>query len=205
MLAYTGIARAELTANVGVTTNYVFRGETQTNDDPAIQGGIDFVHERGLYLGAWASNVDFPAVNGEGFEMDAYLGYKFDLGNEMAIDVGYITYQYTDNVLPDASEVYIGFSVRDLSITYFNGDVENSANDYSYIDVKYKLVLPKDVKLLFHYGYKDNQSSRNVDDASIGISKEVNGFTGSLTVTTIDGTANDDDKIFLQIVKTFNL
>lgn len=205
VLSFSAVAQAELTANVGVTSNYVFRGETQTDDDPAIQGGVDFAHEAGLYLGAWASNVDFPGANADGLEVDLYFGFKFDLGNDAAIDVGYIAYEYTDNNLNDAEEVYFGFKLKELSITYFDGDVDNSTNDYNYIDVKYSIDLQNEVKLNLHYGHKDNEGARNVDDASIGISRDFNGFEGSLTVTTIDGTGNDDDKIFLTLTKTFGI
>jgi uncharacterized protein (TIGR02001 family) len=197
--------QAAVTANVGVTSNYVFRGETQTDDGAAIQGGVDFSHEVGFYLGAWASNVDFPGANADGFEVDLYGGIKFNIGNNMALDVGYISYQYTDSNLNDVSEIYFGFIFNELSITYFDGDVDNTNNDYNYIDVKFSPSLPYDMKLLLHYGYKDNEGSSNVDDASIGISKDFGAFEGSATFTTIDGTGNDDEKFFLMITKSFDI
>jgi uncharacterized protein (TIGR02001 family) len=196
--------QAGVTANVGVTSNYVFRGETQTDDGAAIQGGVDFSHEVGFYLGAWASNVEFP--NGaDGFEVDLYGGFKFDIGNNMALDFGYITYQYTDSAIRDASEVYFGIVFKDISVTYFDGDVDNTNNDYNYLDFKFTPSLPYDMKLLLHYGYKDNEDRPNVDDASIGISKDFGAFEGSATFTTIDGTGNDDEKFFLMITKSFDI
>jgi len=52
-------ANAAVEANIGATSNYVWRGVTQTNDAVAVQGGIDYRHEVGFYAGTWASNVDF--------------------------------------------------------------------------------------------------------------------------------------------------
>ncbi len=205
LAAYSNTALATgLTANVGVTSNYVFRGETQTDDGAAIQGGIDFSHDIGVYLGAWASNVEKP--NGDdGFEIDLYAGFKFNIGNQMAIDVGYIAYEYTDSAFRDAEEVYFGFIIRDFSATYFDGDVDGIGNDYNYIDLKFTPSLPYDMKLLLHYGHKDNKNSENVDDASIGISKDFGVFEGRLVFTTIDGTQNDDEEFFVTITKTFDL
>ena len=58
LLAATGAA-ADITGNVGLTTDYVFRGISQTDEKPAIQGGLDYAHSSGAYAGVWASNVDF--------------------------------------------------------------------------------------------------------------------------------------------------
>jgi uncharacterized protein (TIGR02001 family) len=68
MLA-VGPAAAEepfsISANIGVVSNYMFRGTTQTGDQPAVQGGLDFTHESGFYAGTWASNVDFDEGSSE--------------------------------------------------------------------------------------------------------------------------------------------
>lgn len=197
--------QAGLTANIGVTSNYVFRGETQTDDGAAVQGGVDFSHQSGFYLGAWASNVDFPAANADGFEIDLYGGFKFNVNKEMAFDIGYITYQYTDSNLRDVSELYFGFIFNDFSVTYFDADVDRTNNDYNYLDFKFTPTLPHEVQLLLHYGYKDNEGTKNVHDASIGISKDFGFFEGSATFTSIDGAGNDDEKFFITITKTFDI
>ncbi|MFB6259216.1 MAG: TorF family putative porin, partial [Thiohalorhabdaceae bacterium] len=59
LLTGTGAAQAGLTGNVGVTNNYIWRGFTQTNDMPAVSGGLDYSHSSGIYVGTWISNVDF--------------------------------------------------------------------------------------------------------------------------------------------------
>lgn len=208
LLAMAGVSQAEeLTANVGITSNYVFRGQTQSDDGIAIQGGVDWVHESNLYLGAWASNVDFPApTNADGFEVDLYIGYTFDLGNDMAIDIGYINYQYTDSNLNDAEEVFFGFKFKQFSITYYDADIENNVNDYNYIDAKYKIELPNEVNLNLHYGQQNNDTGNDADDISIGINKEFQGLDVGLTFTSYDSNSStDDDIVFVTITKTFGL
>ena len=78
--------------NVAATSDYVFRGITQTDGDAAIQGGIDYSH--GLfYVGTWASNVSFAD-----YELDVYAGIKPTAG-DFSFDLGAITYQYNDSTL----------------------------------------------------------------------------------------------------------
>ncbi|MDI7774806.1 TorF family putative porin [Asticcacaulis sp. EMRT-3] len=87
-------AAGSLSYNLAVTSNYVWRGVSQTNDKAAIQGGIDY--SKGLfYAGAWASNVDFSdgAGNKANTELDLYLGLTPSLGN-YHFDFGAIAYTY---------------------------------------------------------------------------------------------------------------
>ncbi len=104
------VSHAEASFNVGVASNYLFRGVTQTDDRAAIQGGIDFEAESGFYLGTWASNVD---LDGAGYELDLYLGFATELDNGLGFDVGYIYYAY-----PDASPDDIDFGEIYASISY---------------------------------------------------------------------------------------
>ena len=62
LLAGAGVAQAELSANIGVASNYYFRGITQTDDGAAVSGGIDYNHESGFYVGTWMSNIDFTSA-----------------------------------------------------------------------------------------------------------------------------------------------
>ena len=88
------------TGNVAITNNYIFRGFSQTNGDFAIQGGLDLSHKSGLYVGTWASNVEFkdqsaPFSNSSSIEVDLYGGYKGTFGNSIfSYDIGAIWYAY---------------------------------------------------------------------------------------------------------------
>lgn len=207
VLAASSLAQAELRANVGVTSNYMFRGVTQTDDGPAVQGGVDFTHDSGIYAGAWASNVE--PVNGgdKGFEYDLYLGYNFKVNDKVAFDIGYITYQYSGtNAFPERDEIFVGASFSGFSAMYYDGD-RDVGRDYSYTDLKYSMPLPRDINLHLHYGFLD-QTGADAEDASIGISKDIAGFNMSLTWSTIDydnGSVNDKDELFITISKAFDI
>lgn len=111
-----------LTANVGLFSDYRFRGFTQTNYNPAIQGGFDFAHKSGFYLGNWNSNVSSDVFNGAPIEMDFYGGWK-TTWNDFGFDLGGIYYYYPgtgENGPYEASnfEAYIGASWGPLSLKY---------------------------------------------------------------------------------------
>ncbi|BDU57069.1 exported protein [Limnohabitans sp. MORI2] len=109
--AQTAPAAPEVTYNVGVVSQYRYRGIAQTKGDPALQGGIDYANANGFYLGAWASTIKWikDAALGTGgktakgpVELDLYGGYKFEAGG-LAYDVGYLRYQYVGNTYKDAA------------------------------------------------------------------------------------------------------
>lgn len=112
------------TGNAGLFSDYRFRGFTQTDYKPAFQGGIDFAHQSGFYLGNWNSNVEQLLYNGASLEMDFYGGYKTTFG-AFGIDVGVIYYYYpgTNKFQPglDAEnfEAYIGGSYGPASLKYY--------------------------------------------------------------------------------------
>ena len=87
-------AEHTVTGNFGVFSSYRFRGIDQTFGKAAIQGGVDYSHSSGLYLGNWNSNVASGAGYPEGnLEMDFYGGYKTTFG-DIGVDVGALYYYY---------------------------------------------------------------------------------------------------------------
>lgn len=103
-------AQAGASANIGATSNYMWRGITQTQDGSALQAGLDYAHDSGLYAGTWASNSEF-AGDATGPEVDLYAGYKKDLKGEAAVDVGVINYSYPDDNSAEFSEAYVKLGV----------------------------------------------------------------------------------------------
>lgn len=81
---------------VTLTTDYVFRGISQTQNDPALQGSFDVSHSSGLYAGAWASNVDFNDPTDTNIEIDLYAGFTNEI-DKFSYDVGVIYYLYPDS------------------------------------------------------------------------------------------------------------
>jgi uncharacterized protein (TIGR02001 family) len=121
-------AFANVSANVTFSSDYIWRGMTQT-DGPAMSGGFDFESENGFYAGIWGSNVNFN--DGAGSELDYYFGYGFEVGN-VGIDLGYVAFDYPQNNTGlDFEEIVIGLSMRDLGLTFALG--QDSAPDYTEI------------------------------------------------------------------------
>jgi uncharacterized protein (TIGR02001 family) len=115
----------ELSANIGLFSQYVWRGMTQSEKQPALQGGIDYAHVSGFYLGAWASNVRWPRAgeddaslyrSGGTVELDLYGGYGGNIGETgIGYDVGVIQYLFpgswrSGNPRANATELYAGIS-----------------------------------------------------------------------------------------------
>ena len=119
---------ANVSANVNFSSDYIWRGMTQT-DGPAMSGGFDFESENGFYAGIWGSNVNFN--DGAGSELDYYFGYGFEVGN-VGIDLGYVAFDYPQNNTGlDFEEIVIGLSMGDLGLTFALG--QDSAPDYTEI------------------------------------------------------------------------
>lgn len=110
-----------VTANVTITNDYRYRGITQSNYQPAIQGGFDYAHESGLYIGNWNSTISWISnTTGNGvkapLEMDFYGGFKKELiGEGFASDFGILQYYYNQTgknynsaiVNPNTTELYV--------------------------------------------------------------------------------------------------
>ncbi|HEX5363920.1 MAG TPA: TorF family putative porin [Gallionella sp.] len=135
------LAASPFTANVGLTTDYLVRGISQTSGNPAVQGGVDFVHSSGLYVGVWGSNVswitDFGATGSASLELDTYAGYRNSFAEDFSYDVGFIRYNYPGTYTPaantvkaDTNEVYgaIGYKWLTAKYSYALGDFLTVAN-----------------------------------------------------------------------------
>ena len=146
VFAITGSAAAEFSANIGATSNYVWRGVTQTDDGPAVSGGLDYAHESGFYAGTWASNVDFvdrdddlddddsPLFSNNQVEVDFYAGYANELSSGLGYDVGVIYYAYPQaedyNDELDFTEIYASLSYGPVSGgVYYTVDTEAGGDD----------------------------------------------------------------------------
>lgn len=81
LAAVSGAATADIAGNVAIVSDYVFRGISQTDEKPAIQGGFDYAHDSGLFLGTWASNVDFNDGDQASTEIDLYGGMTGTVGD----------------------------------------------------------------------------------------------------------------------------
>lgn len=116
-----------LTANVTLASQYRYRGLMQTNNQPAIQGGFDFTHASGLYLGNWNSSIswlnDSNSKVSAPVEMDFYGGYKGNLAPNVPFDLGVLQYYYPGDypsgyTSPDTTELYAGLGYGPVLFKY---------------------------------------------------------------------------------------
>jgi len=120
-----------LTGNVGLFSQYIFRGLTQTNREPAVQGGFDYSHASGLYVGTWASNISWlrdatpSSYSGGGsLEWDFYGGFKGAFGkSDFSYDLGLLYYYYPGDIAPgfvkaDTLELYGALGWKWVSVKY---------------------------------------------------------------------------------------
>ncbi|OAJ70005.1 hypothetical protein A7976_12660 [Methylobacillus sp. MM3] len=111
-----------VTYNVGLFSQYIWRGMTQTDEELALQGGIDYAHASGFYAGAWASNVNWTEDGGyqesNSLELDLYGGYANTIGETgIGYNVGVLQYLYPGSdvdgaIETNATEVYGGLSYK---------------------------------------------------------------------------------------------
>jgi uncharacterized protein (TIGR02001 family) len=94
-----------ITGNVGFFSDYSFRGLTQTMEEPAIQGGFDYAHASGLYLGTWGSNISGQEFADGSMEWDFYGGWTKAFG-DFGVNVGALYYYYPGAEITGTGETY---------------------------------------------------------------------------------------------------
>lgn len=176
-----------LTANVGLFSEYIFRGIAQTAGKPAIQGGFDYAHASGFYAGTWASNVswleDFGAYNRSSMEWDFYGGFKANFpDSDFFWDVGTLYYYYPGSRNPgvisaDTWEVYaaLGWKWASLKFSYslddyFGARPTGAKTDGSYyLDLSATIPIEETgVSVIAHVGYLDVDNDGSDGDLSTG-------------------------------------
>lgn len=187
MLAGIATAQAEVTGNLGLTSDYRFRGVSQTQNAPAVQGGVDYTHASGFYAGNWNSSVSSQVyTNGAGIESDLYAGMKKNfLG--FTVDVGSYNYFYpraTNGTSTDfdTNELFVGVSRGPVTVkasqslsNYFG--IANSKNsNYYQLDVAQPLTTK--LSVVAHVGRTDinNNSNLNSTDWNAGVVYDLQGW-----------------------------
>lgn len=194
--------------NVTLTSDYLFRGISQTGGDAAIQGGFDYTHSSGIYLGTWGSNVgwieDFQGYNSGNMEIDLYGGYRGALG-PVSYDVGVIGYFYPGDdggaVTGDTTELYIGlgwkwfsakysYSISDETFGFANSD----GSDYLEINASYP-VGETGLTLGAHWGTFsfENNGAQDYDDWKISATYDMGKLSGVLSGVTLGVAYTDTD------------
>lgn len=200
LVASSSIAVAELEGNIGITNNYVWRGITQTQDQAAVSGGLDYTAESGFYAGAWASNVDF-GPGAEGYELDLYLGYGGEFDGGISYDVGFIYYAYPSLDDSDFSEVYgsLGYAGFTVGLSY-QVDADFTDADYIYYNIGYDVELSDEYGLSLYAGNYDFDSDGG-EVAHFGATLNKGDFSFGLVTNDID--EDDDVRVVVSYAWTF--
>ena len=193
-------AEDPVSANVSLATDYVWRGVSQTLENPAISGGFDWAPSDNFYVGTWASNVDFGDV--ENIEVDLYGGWATELSSGVSVDIGFIQYLYFDDSADvDFNEIYggLGFNGFSGKLSY---DVDNKN---TYIEAGYDYELSSGLGLGFHIGNYDFDEGEGYTDYSISLAGSFKGLDYGLAYidTDIDDLDEADGRVVLSISRSF--
>ncbi len=212
---FSGSALAGVSGNVGVVSEYLFRGIEQSSG-AAVQGGLDYSHDSGFYAGGWASTISFASNTGSGAEVDFYAGFGGEAG-AIGYDVGAIYYWYSEegeNASPDPSnntfELYgsVSFGPATLGLNYSLADYFAISDErvlYPYLDLAFPLT--DKLSLDAHVGQQTFKESgiEDVLDYSLGVSADVgNGFNMGLALVDTDRD-EDDVKVVISGSYAFDL
>jgi len=194
-----------LTFNIGATTDYRFRGISQSSFKPAVQGGADFSHKSGAYVGVWGSNVnwvkDFAGATDGSLEVDLYGGYKGELATDLSFDVGIIGYIYPSNnaaTNANTTEIYAALTYGVVtakysrSVTNFVANANSSGSQY--LELAATFDLGNGFSVTPHIGRQmipNQTTSGDYTDYSLTLGKDFgNGISASVSAVGTD--AKDD-------------
>lgn len=212
----TAIGAIDASMTATLATDYIWRGQSQTNGAGAVQASLDFAHESGIYIGAWGSNVADEDFGGASIELDYYIGYGGSITDDISYDLAWATYTFpqgidaVDEVL--ASVDLYGFTVG-AKYAY-----EPASGLYTYVG--YGFELPYDIGLGLHYGRTDTKdpigptsSDAEYDDWALTLGKTMLGLDWALMYSDTDlgddctqiyvDSDSCDSNFTLSVAKTF--
>ena len=190
MPAWAAEPAGSLSFNASLTTDYRYRGYSQTRLKPALQGGADYDFGNGFYLGTWASTIKWVKDSGgdANVEIDVYGGYKTEVAKGLTLDVGLLQYLYPSNQLnPSANtlEVYgaLTYGVFTAKYSHSTSNLFGFADSKGsgYLDLSAALDLGEGFTLTPHVGHQrvKNLSSASYTDYALTLTKDYAGFTWS--------------------------
>ncbi len=189
-----------LSYNVGVVTDYRYRGISQSARKPALQGGVDYAHKNGFYVGAWGSTIrwikdsSFPPFSAKGpFELDLYGGYKGSINDKFSYDVGALQYWYVGNSYKNISgvnantfELYGAVTAGPATLKYSHaltnlfGTPDSKGSGY--LDLSATFDLGNGFSIVPHIGAQKIKNFTTYTDYSLTANKDFDGLVLSVGV-----------------------
>lgn len=229
LVSTAGLAEAAVSSNVALTSDYVFRGASQTNREPAIQGGFDVTTEGGAYFGTWGSSISWLSDLGgdisSNAEIDGYAGYRGSFSDSVAYDVGAIYYWYPGSYPAgfndaDTAEIYFGITAGIFGLKYSYAITDlfgyTDSDGSGYLDASVNWGFADTWTLNLHAGKQwiENNEDFEYVDWKIGATKAFdNGFSIAVAYTDTDaeeslytnafGEVTADESVFITLSRSF--
>ena len=212
LMATGAVAQAEVTGTVTAVSDYDFRGVSLSAKDPALQGSIDWAAENGIYLGAWASNIDYGNAYDGDIELDLYGGFAGETEAGLGWDVGLVYYTYPDSSgsatkseIKDYPELYAGLTYSFFEVKqWYTNDYSGSDKDGFYTEGNANFELPANFTLGLHLGYNYGDAFEGEDgaedfdylDYSLGVGYTLGHFVLNLKYVDNDLDEQTKDDVF---------
>ena len=208
-----------LSFNVSLTSDYRYRGISQSRLKPALQGGADYAFASGFYVGTWASTIkwikDTPNGGNTAVEIDLYGGYKGEIAKDFGYDVGVLQYYYPGNKLKDigaknanTTEIYGALTYGPATLKYSHsltplfgfGNATDDSQGSGYLDLSANFDVGAGVTLTPHVGHQRVAGSGFSDfsytDYSLTAAKDWAGFTWSGAIVGTDVKKNNGVAVY---------
>lgn len=194
---------------VSAVSDYVFRGASQTEEDPTLQAGFTYTTAPGIYADIWASGVDF-ATDKPDVELNAAIGWNTDLSEQVNFDVALVRYILVDAGQENYNELITTTTFAEnynATVAYTN-NIWNTDTDAWYLAVGGEWALPQEFSLNAGLGYstfEDKLVAENYLDWSVGVSRSFGPATVGLTYHGTNGNGeynfgkNADDRVVLSV------
>lgn len=205
-------AGAEITGTVTVTSEYVLRGVSQTNEEPAIQGEIVYAGSTGFYVGTWGSSINLEHIGlpqEAQVELDLFAGWAWEAENGFGLDLGVIHYDYPGASEINYEEIYFGLSFKWLSVTYYYADdFLGLGGEGHYVDSALSFELPAGFSLGFHAGFNsfaDEVGILDYVDYKASVAKAFGQLSLEVAYSNTDENQlgnHDDDRVIVSLSVT---
>ena len=196
-LGFSSEANAELTSNLGVVSQYHFRGIQQTAGASA-SAGLDYA-DGAFSIGTWAADVD------DGLEVDVYGSYQFEVSEDLSFSVGATTYQYTGDFDSAYNELNLAADFSAFSLGYSIGKWDGVVGDESATESDYTILT-----LGFSHSGFSGEIGVYGDEAEgeyfdLAYATEIGGFDVSVGVLISGSDLDDDESMYFSFGKTFEI
>ncbi len=200
---------AEISGTFTASTNYLWRGVTQTDDKPAISAALEYLAPQGSYLGIWSSNTDYG--DKPSYQVDTYLGHQVNLARA-TIDVAarhyyfpsggkyshdFQTDEWINNESSAFTELQVGIRGKSWTAGYaYSDNYLDSGKPGNYIELNHIRPITDGISLTLHIGAQqskaiDDTPEYRVGDYSVAIHWQNLSLTASNLTDNTDGRQTD--------------